>query len=107
MDIRQLFKKYKLSQDELDYFISRGIIAGCGEPSEEDVSSLCMIILLKRCGVQDIVDYFTMGSGEGVKLRQAVYLRRLRERILTDVREKNALIDKLDYIIAQMGTERG
>lgn len=104
MDIDRLCAQHALNEEEISCLKSCGALKGCGEPSAEELDALGMVILLKGCGcdLQNIRKYFALADGVGGAAAQAAHLKRLRAKLLEEVRLRYAFIDKLDYIIRSL-----
>lgn len=104
MDIDKLCAQYALHEEDICCLKSCGALKGCGEPSAEELDALSMAVLLKGCGcdLQNIRKYFALADGAGGAGARAAHLKRLRAKLLEEVRLRYAYIDKLDYIIRSL-----
>lgn len=107
MTLEEAAKRYSLSSDTLESYVSSGFIhqgkteGDMIEYSEEDFACLGLIDTLLSAGFtpEEIKRYLALAGNGGTGEEQVRMLRKQRFSLLDDIHKKQQLLDNLDFMI--------
>lgn len=109
MKLSEAERKFALSRQMLEEYVAQGLIRrkieeemeGEVEYLEEDFEFLGLIEILLLAGlrIEEVKQYLALQKIPGTEEEQIRILRTQRRILLNDIREKQQLLDKLDFLI--------
>lgn len=109
MTLEEMGKKYGISNDQLEVYLSSGLpgaktLIGTGSYTQEDLDVLGLIDTLLRAGFtpEETKRYLLLGEKQntaGIAASQIRMLRKHRSSLLDDIHENQKLLDSIDFII--------
>lgn len=108
MTIKEVSKKYGISQDTLRYYEKVGIIRpvtrknGIRQYGEQELANIEFVICMRSAGVsvETLIQYIQLfEQGEGTETMRRQLLIDEREKLKNKIADMNAALEKLNYKI--------
>lgn len=108
MTIKEVSKKYGISQDTLRYYEKVGIIRpvtrknGIRQYGEQELANIEFVICMRSAGVsvETLIQYIQLfEQGEGTEAMRRQLLIDEREKLKNKIADMNAALEKLNYKI--------